>query len=188
MYVPMYVFMHCSGVPSKSEFMTGSCMFSTVIPSNFALGGVTQFFTLVTIGDISASMNLNGAQINQQWYRVGSSGYFYTTVKISPGNYTVSTTQPNGKYTAIIIGYGNRAGYGYICGVNLPVLTATTSTSMPMTTTTTTTSTTTTTTTTSTTATPETASKNLFVTKLSKYLRETANTGKTRLWYYPLPI
>ncbi len=126
-------------------------MFSTIMPSNFPPGGQTQFFTLITIGDISASMNLNGVQIIQQWNQVGSSGYFYTTVKISPGNYTVSTTQSNGKYTAIIYGYGNRAGYGYICGINLPLLTTTT-------------------TTTSTTATPETASKNLCVTELSKYV------------------
>ncbi len=125
-----------TGVPSKEQFITGSCMFSTLIPSSFDWGTINEFLNLITVGDVSGSMQLNGAPINQQWAQIGSTGYYYTRVKIpKAGNYTISSSNPSAKFSPIVYGYAFGMGYGYVCGMNLPRVKITTTTSTTTTTT-----------------------------------------------------
>ncbi len=103
-------------VPSTQELSTGSCMFSTLLP--LSIVNRFEFIILVTLGDISSSILLNGFQIKQQYSQIGTSGYFHTRVGLSSGNYTVSSQNPNGKFSVIVYGFGSYAGYAYVCGMS----------------------------------------------------------------------
>ncbi len=102
-------------VPPTTHYINGSCTFSTLLPGN------VQFANIITIGDISGTMRLNGGTIQQHWSTIYDGKYYYVTVQLTSGRYTVSSTSPAGKFIAIVYGYGYESGYGYVCGMDLPI-------------------------------------------------------------------
>ncbi len=85
------------GVPSKQQFITGDCLFSTLIPADYCQHfrcrtkfNSVQFINVITVGDISQSMFLNNVHIENPWFQIESSEYYYVKIQIPPGNYTVS--------------------------------------------------------------------------------------------------
>jgi len=112
-------FVHNPALPNHM-LNSGPVQFATGFDT-FNQDSITHYVRIVTPIETIGKFAIDGYTVNSLLYtRVGNSKFYYYEQKIIHGTHTVTPMVSGANFTVTAFGYGNRLGYGFMAGLELP--------------------------------------------------------------------